>query len=280
MAMALGTFSHRDRGRDGPERRRTAAVAGVGRLPTGGVSRPSADYFPEKQFKSDTTLFGPNTTATVFMKFRTFEGPFVFHCHILQHEDSMMMFNFDPNRDGAAYRAGDPIPTDRNFTPYPYPSAHNSGVLVTAPPAGTTAHAHGDVSSIQATDGAPVHTADPLVPFDVAYHPGLHPHTPDQDGLLAGYEAAAGSWSGHEHGGEFLIPYDTAYHLAIHSTLAQEDSLLPVLTLPLPVSRVSKTRASHHLPLIPMVDPMPLHRRMTASRPGTALRSTVQPPLG
>lgn len=88
---------------------------------------PGPDYFPEKQFKSDTTLLGPNTSATVWMKFRTFEGPFVFHCHILQHEDSMMMFNFDPNLDGATYKAGDPIPADRNYTPYPFSSAHHPG---------------------------------------------------------------------------------------------------------------------------------------------------------
>lgn len=85
---------------------------------------PGPDYFPEKQFKSDTTLLGPNTEAVVFMKFRTFEGPFVFHCHILQHEDSMMMFNFDPNLEGGAYVEGDLLPADRDYTPYPFAHAH------------------------------------------------------------------------------------------------------------------------------------------------------------
>ena len=93
---------------------------------------PSATYFPEKQFKSDTTLLGPNTEAVLYMKFRTFEGPFVFHCHILQHEDNMMMFNFDPNLDGAAYVAGDLIPEDRDYTPYPYPHSH-SGLISQGP---------------------------------------------------------------------------------------------------------------------------------------------------
>ncbi len=30
------------------------------------------------------------------MKFRTWLGPFVFHCHNLEHEDMRMMYNFDP----------------------------------------------------------------------------------------------------------------------------------------------------------------------------------------
>jgi len=88
---------------------------------------PGPDYFPEKMFKSDTTLLGPNTNAVLYMKFRTFEGPFVFHCHILQHEDNMMMFNFDPNLDGDAYVAGDLIPADRDYTPLPFGHTHHPG---------------------------------------------------------------------------------------------------------------------------------------------------------
>jgi FtsP/CotA-like multicopper oxidase with cupredoxin domain len=51
---------------------------------------------PWDRFKSDTTILGPNTRVKVFMKFRTFDGPFVFHCHNLEHEDMRMMFTFDP----------------------------------------------------------------------------------------------------------------------------------------------------------------------------------------
>ena len=47
-------------------------------------------------FKSDTTLLGPNSQIKVRMKFRTFKGPFVFHCHNVEHEDMDMMFQFDP----------------------------------------------------------------------------------------------------------------------------------------------------------------------------------------
>jgi FtsP/CotA-like multicopper oxidase with cupredoxin domain len=46
-------------------------------------------------FKKDTTLLGPGDEAEVFMKFRTFPGRFVFHCHNTEHEDMRMMFRFD-----------------------------------------------------------------------------------------------------------------------------------------------------------------------------------------
>ena len=36
------------------------------------------------------------------MKFRTFTGPFVFHCHHLEHEDMRMMASFDPRPGGQA----------------------------------------------------------------------------------------------------------------------------------------------------------------------------------
>lgn len=53
-----------------------------------------------ERFKVDTTMLGPNTEAEIFMKFRTFRGPFVFHCHNIEHEDMRMMFVFDPRTDG------------------------------------------------------------------------------------------------------------------------------------------------------------------------------------
>ncbi|MBX3743502.1 MAG: multicopper oxidase domain-containing protein [Akkermansiaceae bacterium] len=48
------------------------------------------------RYKSDTTVLGPRTRAKVFMHFRTFDGPFVFHCHNLEHEDMRMMLVVDP----------------------------------------------------------------------------------------------------------------------------------------------------------------------------------------
>jgi hypothetical protein len=40
------------------------------------------------------------------MKFRTFTGPFMFHCHNIQHEDMRMMGTHDPRP------IGDPSPLD------------------------------------------------------------------------------------------------------------------------------------------------------------------------
>lgn len=44
----------------------------------------------------DTIVLGPNTVVRIRMRFRTWNGPFVFHCHNLEHEDMRMMFNFEP----------------------------------------------------------------------------------------------------------------------------------------------------------------------------------------
>jgi len=44
----------------------------------------------------DVQVLGPNTVARIRMRFRTWNGPFVFHCHNLEHEDMRMMYNFEP----------------------------------------------------------------------------------------------------------------------------------------------------------------------------------------
>ncbi|TWU05686.1 multicopper oxidase family protein [Stieleria varia] len=43
----------------------------------------------------DTQVLGPNTVARIRIRTRTWNGPFVFHCHNLEHEDMRMMFNFE-----------------------------------------------------------------------------------------------------------------------------------------------------------------------------------------
>jgi hypothetical protein len=45
------------------------------------------------------------------MNFRTFRGPFVFHCHNLEHEDMRMMFVFDPRVESTVA----PQPVERVF---------------------------------------------------------------------------------------------------------------------------------------------------------------------
>jgi len=52
-------------------------------------------------FKQDLTMLGGNTSITVRQRFRTFKGPFVFHCHNNEHEDLEMMFQFDPRAVGS-----------------------------------------------------------------------------------------------------------------------------------------------------------------------------------
>ena len=51
---------------------------------------------PADRFKNDTVVLDGNGEVELFMNFRTFKGPFVFHCHNVEHEDMRMMFNFDP----------------------------------------------------------------------------------------------------------------------------------------------------------------------------------------
>ncbi len=63
---------------------------------TGGQTLVGNDIPFEYRWKHDTTLLGPNMEVDLLMRFRTFEGPFVFHCHNLNHEDMRMMTNFDP----------------------------------------------------------------------------------------------------------------------------------------------------------------------------------------
>jgi FtsP/CotA-like multicopper oxidase with cupredoxin domain len=48
----------------------------------------------------DTTMLGPGSEAEILIKFRTFQGPFVFHCHTIEHEDMRMMFVVDPRVEG------------------------------------------------------------------------------------------------------------------------------------------------------------------------------------
>lgn len=50
----------------------------------------------ERQFNSDVVALEGGFKAEVFMKFRTFTGPYVFHCHAIEHEDMRMMAINDP----------------------------------------------------------------------------------------------------------------------------------------------------------------------------------------
>jgi hypothetical protein len=48
----------------------------------------------------DTQALGPNTAVRIRMRFRTWTGPLVFHCHNVEHEDMRMMVNFEATMSG------------------------------------------------------------------------------------------------------------------------------------------------------------------------------------
>lgn len=48
----------------------------------------------EKGWK-DTVLLMPGEKVSVIMTFPEYKGKFVFHCHILEHEDDGMMLNYE-----------------------------------------------------------------------------------------------------------------------------------------------------------------------------------------
>jgi FtsP/CotA-like multicopper oxidase with cupredoxin domain len=54
----------------------------------------------ERSFNSDLVLLHGGEAAKVLLKFRTFTGPFMFHCHNIQHEDMRMMGTYDPRPIG------------------------------------------------------------------------------------------------------------------------------------------------------------------------------------
>ena len=67
-----------------------------GRLPFDGTG-PDFGQSLERDgvARKDTIVLGPNSEVEVFVKFRNYKGPYVFHCHNLEHEDHAMMARFD-----------------------------------------------------------------------------------------------------------------------------------------------------------------------------------------
>jgi FtsP/CotA-like multicopper oxidase with cupredoxin domain len=67
--------------------------------------------FYHNSFKQDVTMLGPNSSIVIRMRFRTFLGPFMYHCHNNEHEDLEMMFQFEV-AEAASKRA---LPVKRFF---------------------------------------------------------------------------------------------------------------------------------------------------------------------
>ncbi len=54
---------------------------------------------PVRRFNQDLTTLHGGEEAEIRLKLRTFTGPFVFHCHAIEHEDMRMMAVIDPTFD-------------------------------------------------------------------------------------------------------------------------------------------------------------------------------------
>lgn len=73
----------------------------------------------ERRFNQDLTLLHGGERAECFVKFRTFTGPFAFHCHTVEHEDMRMMAVVDPTPapgDSEAIDAAAPLDGETRIT--------------------------------------------------------------------------------------------------------------------------------------------------------------------
>jgi FtsP/CotA-like multicopper oxidase with cupredoxin domain len=64
-------------------------------LSRNGVSPSPVVFERDGIARKDTTILGPGSEVEVYLKFRDYAGPFVFHCHNIAHEDMAMMARFD-----------------------------------------------------------------------------------------------------------------------------------------------------------------------------------------
>jgi len=67
------------------------------------------------RYHNDLVNLEGGEEASVLIKFRDFRGPFVSHCHIIEHEDMRMMFTFDP-RDAGEESLNDGV-RPHNYSP-------------------------------------------------------------------------------------------------------------------------------------------------------------------
>jgi FtsP/CotA-like multicopper oxidase with cupredoxin domain len=65
-----------------------------------GKDRDDSDFPVQYRWNTDLINLEGGEEAVCLIKFRTFKGPFVCHCHIIEHEDMRMMFTFDPREAG------------------------------------------------------------------------------------------------------------------------------------------------------------------------------------
>ena len=67
-----------------------------GRLPFDGTGTDYGQHVERDGLaRKDTITLGPNSEVEVYLRFSNYRGPFVFHCHNIEHEDHAMMARFD-----------------------------------------------------------------------------------------------------------------------------------------------------------------------------------------
>src|SRR6202007_2023259 len=76
---------------DGIATKATSATVRIGQTPDDGVPHALDDN--ERGLK-DTVRVNPNEVVDIVVKFEVFAGRYMYHCHILEHEDADMMRPF------------------------------------------------------------------------------------------------------------------------------------------------------------------------------------------
>jgi spore coat protein A, manganese oxidase len=59
------------------------------------LSRSGREPLPKDTGWKDTVDVPPGQVVRVLARFDSYRGKYVFHCHNLEHEDMMMMANFE-----------------------------------------------------------------------------------------------------------------------------------------------------------------------------------------
>ena len=142
---------------------------------------------PQYRHNVDITPLGPNESAEILVKFRTFTGPFVFHCHNLEHEDMRMMHVFDPRPEGhESLNDGTRPHNDENFHD-PYGSTYRrvSGMVENEEDwmreGGLFFDANGDVERLEDRDvGFPADNFEPAGQVDPGPPAPGSPDEPDE----------------------------------------------------------------------------------------------------
>lgn len=140
-----------------------------------GLDQLALQWVGEMTGNHDTQALGPNTIARIRMRFRTFSGPFVFHCHNVEHEDMRMMVNFEPT---LKFAGGNDFENPNSHDPDIYPTARTHGQDVTD--LKTNPNAIGELpwTSIEKFANHWEEKPVPYTPTEKAGDPLIKPRTP------------------------------------------------------------------------------------------------------